>query len=147
MENLWLIGQPWAILPCCIILKTLPVLLWTPQHRYQPRLGLREQESRLLQLDRRILEEFPRTQHRPSLIKSSKMVVSLPSEPYKQWSFHKAKCKKYMSITNRLAQDRLHQQDRHHQQAFHLWYLCWWGLPRLLQQHHPCSEKINSTRS
>ena len=34
-------------------------------------------------LDRRVMEKFPKSQHRPSLIKSSKAVASLPSEPYK----------------------------------------------------------------
>ena len=45
------------------------------------------------QLDRCILEKFPRPQHRPSLIKSSKTVVSLPSEPHRRWNFRKAKRK------------------------------------------------------
>ena len=57
------------------------------------------------QLDRRILEKFSRSQQRPSLIKSSKTVVSLPSEPYKRWNFRRAKWKKYMRITNRLSRD------------------------------------------
>ena len=45
------------------------------------------------------------SQHRPSLIKSSKTVVSLPSEPYKQRNFRKAKWKKYTRITNGLARN------------------------------------------
>ena len=57
------------------------------------------------QLDRRILEKFPRSQHRPSLINSSKTVVSLPSEPYKRWKFRKAKWKKSTRITNRIVWD------------------------------------------
>ena len=57
------------------------------------------------QLHRRILEKFRRSQHRPSLIKSSKTAVSLPSESYKRWNFRKAKWKKYTRITNRLARD------------------------------------------
>ena len=35
-------------------------------------------------LDRRIPEKFSKSQHRPLLIKRSKTVVSLPSEPYKR---------------------------------------------------------------
>ena len=57
------------------------------------------------QLDRCILEKFPGSQHRPSLIKSSKTVVSLPSNIYKRWNFRKAKWKKCTRITNRLARN------------------------------------------
>ena len=56
--------------------------------------------------DRRVLEKFPRSQHRSSLIKSSKTVVSLPSEPYRRWNLWKVKWKKYTRITNRLAGDQ-----------------------------------------
>ena len=38
-------------------------------------------------LDRRTLEKFPRSQHRPSVITSPGSVTSVPSEPCKRWNF------------------------------------------------------------
>jgi len=55
--------------------------------------------------DRRVLDRFPRSQHRPSLITTSKIVVPVPSEPYKRWNFHKANWRAYSDITNQLAKD------------------------------------------
>jgi len=60
----------------------IPVLLWMLEHQYQPRLGLVSINDRCFH-DRRVLERFPRSQHRPSLITTPKIVVSVPSEPYK----------------------------------------------------------------
>ena len=56
-------------------------------------------------LDRCILEVFPRSQHRPSLIRSTKVMASVPNEPYKRWNFRKANWERYSSITDKLAQD------------------------------------------
>ena len=58
-----------------------------------------------LSLDRRILEKFPRSQHRPSLITSTKLVASVPSAPYKRWNFRKANWERYSLITDKLAKD------------------------------------------
>ena len=54
------------------------------------------------QLDRRILEKLLRSQHRPSLIKSSKAIVSHPSEPYKRWNFRKTNGKSTRASPTRL---------------------------------------------
>ena len=56
-------------------------------------------------LDRRTLEKFPKSQHRPSLITASKTVVPVPSEPYKRWNFRKANWELYSLTTDKLAQD------------------------------------------
>ena len=40
--------------------------------------------------DRRILEKFPRLQHRSSLIVPPRLALPVPSNPVKQWSFRKA---------------------------------------------------------
>ena len=37
--------------------------------------------------DMRVPEKFPRSQSRSSLITACKIVVTVPSEPYKQWNF------------------------------------------------------------
>ena len=37
--------------------------------------------------DRHVLEKFPRSQHRPSLIASPRFARSAPSKPVKQWNF------------------------------------------------------------
>jgi len=41
----------------------------------------------------------------PSLITTPKIVVPVPSKPYKRWNFSKANWKKYSEITNQLAKD------------------------------------------
>ena len=41
--------------------------------------------------DRRVLNKFPRSQHRPSLIKSPRFALAVPSMPVKRWNFRKAK--------------------------------------------------------
>ena len=58
-----------------------------------------------MHLHRRILVKFPRFQHRPSLIKASKTLANIPSEPYKRWNFRKVDWKLYSLITNTLSQD------------------------------------------
>ena len=45
--------------------------------------------SRLL--DRRVLDKFPRSQHRPSLITPPRFAMAVPSMPVKRWNFRKAK--------------------------------------------------------
>ena len=41
--------------------------------------------------DRRVLEKFPRSQHRPSLIAPPRFAITVPSMPVKRWNFCKAK--------------------------------------------------------
>ena len=41
--------------------------------------------------DKRVLEKFPRSQHRPSLIAPPRFAMAVPSMPVKQWNFRKAK--------------------------------------------------------
>ena len=39
---------------------------------------------------RRVLEKFPRSQHRPSLITPPRLSLPVPGGPVKRWNFHKA---------------------------------------------------------
>jgi len=55
--------------------------------------------------DRRVLERFSRSQHRLSLITNPKIMVFVPSEPYKRWNFGKANWKKNSDITYQLAKN------------------------------------------
>ena len=57
--------------------------------------------------DRRILEKFPRSQHRPSLIVPPRLTLSVPSMPVKRWNFRKAKWSHYNALTNQLAKSLL----------------------------------------
>ena len=41
--------------------------------------------------NRRVLEKFPRSQHRPSLITPPRFAMAVPSMPVKRWNFLKAK--------------------------------------------------------
>ena len=53
--------------------------------------------------NRLILEKFPRSQHRPSLITPLRFARPVPSKPVKQWNFCKAKWSHYNTLTNKLA--------------------------------------------
>ena len=57
--------------------------------------------------DRRFLEKFPRSQHRPSLVTPPRFVMAVPSMPVKRWNFRKAKWSHYISLTNRFAKTLL----------------------------------------
>ena len=46
--------------------------------------------------DRRVLDKFPRSQHRPSHITSPRFALAVPSMPVKRWNFRKAKWSHYI---------------------------------------------------
>ena len=50
-------------------------------------------------LDRRVLEKFPRSQHRPSLITPPRFALSVPSMHGKRWNFRKANLSHYIALT------------------------------------------------
>ena len=52
---------------------------------------------------RHVLEKFPRSQHRPSLITPPRFVMAVPSMPVKRWNFRKAKWSHYIDLTNKFA--------------------------------------------
>lgn len=52
--------------------------------------------------DRRVLEIFPRSQHRPSLIHPASIAEPPPSNPVRRWNFKKANWKQYTTLTNKL---------------------------------------------
>ena len=70
-------------------------------------------------LDRRTLEKFPRSQHRPSLITSSGSVTSVISEPCKRRNFRKANWKLYSLIANQLAEGFLSPDTGYVDEAYH----------------------------
>ena len=76
-------------------------------------------------LDKRVLEKFPRSQHRPSLITTPRTIFPVPSEPYKRWNFRKANWELYSLTANKLAQEPSTTK----------YELCLRGLPGLLQRH------------
>ena len=51
--------------------------------------------------DRRVLDKFPRSQHRPSLITPTRFAMAVPSMPVKRWNFRKAKLSHYIALTNK----------------------------------------------
>ena len=53
--------------------------------------------------DRRVLEKFPRSQHRPSLITPPRFALPVPSKSVKRWNFRKANWSHYSALTNKLA--------------------------------------------
>ena len=53
---------------------------------------------------RRVLEKFPRSQHRPSLITPPRFFLHVPAgKPVKQWNFRKVNWSHYNSLTNQFA--------------------------------------------
>ena len=57
--------------------------------------------SRLL--DRLVLENFPRSQNRTSLITPPRFAMAVPRMPVKRWNFRKAKWSHYIALTNKFA--------------------------------------------
>ena len=57
--------------------------------------------------DRRVLDKFPRSQHRPSLITPPRFAMAVPSMPVKRWNFRKAKWSHYIVLTNKFAKTLL----------------------------------------
>ena len=51
--------------------------------------------------DRRVLDKFPRSQHRPSLITPTRFAMAVPNMPVKRWNFRKAKWSHYIALTNK----------------------------------------------
>ena len=49
---------------------------------------------------RRVLECFPKSQHRPSIIESSTTINSVPTRPVKRWNFRKADWAKFTDRLN-----------------------------------------------
>ena len=58
--------------------------------------------------DRRVLDKFPRLQHRPSLITPPRFAMAVPSMPVKRWNFRKAKWSHYIALTNKFAKTLIH---------------------------------------
>ena len=61
--------------------------------------------SRLM--DRRVLEKFPRSQHRSLLITPPRFAMAMSSMPVKQWNFRKAKWSHYIPLTNKFTKTLL----------------------------------------
>ena len=57
--------------------------------------------------DRRVLDKFPRSQHRPSLITPPRFSLAVPSMPVKRWNFRKTKWSHYIALTNKFAKTLL----------------------------------------
>ena len=57
--------------------------------------------------DRRVLEKFPRSQHRSSLITPPRFAVAVPSMPVKRLDFCKVKWNYYIALTNKFAKTLL----------------------------------------
>ena len=47
-----------------------------------------------------ILDHFPKSQHRPSLIISESPISSIPSKPVKRWNFRKANWTQFVSLVD-----------------------------------------------
>ena len=57
--------------------------------------------------DRRVLDKFPGSQHRPSLITPPRFAMAIPGMPVKRWNSCKAKWSHYIALTNKFAKTLL----------------------------------------
>ena len=57
--------------------------------------------------DRRVLDKFPRSQHRPSLITLPRFAMKVPSMPVKRWNFCRANWSHYIALTNKFSKTLL----------------------------------------
>ena len=57
--------------------------------------------------NRRMLETFPGSQHRPSLIVSPRLALPVPNKPVERWNFRKANRSHYNALTQKVARSLL----------------------------------------
>ena len=105
--NAWLAGQVLIVLPCYIMPTTLPVFIPANNTGTNPDLAFASVGPNSRLPDRRVLEKFPKSQHRPSLITSPRFAMAVPNMPVKRWNFHKAKWSHYIALTNKFAKTLL----------------------------------------
>ena len=108
MVSVWLVGQVLIVLLSYMMLRTLPVFyssLWNTGTNPDLAFASADPNSRLP--DRCVLEKFPRSQHRASLITPQRFAMAVPSMPVKRWNFRKAKWSHYIALTNKLAKTLL----------------------------------------
>ena len=104
----WLAGQALIVLPSYIMPRTLPLLYsgrWNTGTNPNLAFASVGPNSRLP--DRRVLDKFPRSQHRSSLITPPRFAMAVPSMSVKRWNFRKAKWSHYIALTNKFAKTLL----------------------------------------
>ena len=69
--------------------------------------------------DRHVLEKFPRSQHRPSLIMPPRSARPVPSKSLKRWNFRKAKWSHYITRTSKLSRTLPPPDSPEMDQAYH----------------------------
>ena len=109
MVSAWLAGQVLIVLPFYMCNAKDAASFYSGRWNTGTNLDLafasKGPNSRLP--DRRVLEKFPRSQHRPSLITPPRFTMAVPSMPVKQWNFRKAKWSHYIALTNKFAKTLL----------------------------------------
>ena len=78
--------------------RTQPVLIRPLEHWHQSRPSFRSVGPNSRLPDRCVLEKFPRSQHRPSLITPPRFAMAVPSMPVKRWNFRKANWSHYIAM-------------------------------------------------
>ena len=104
----WLAGQVLIVLPSYTMPRTLLSFYsgrWNTGTNPDLAFASVGPNSRLP--DRRVLEKFPTSQHRPSLITPPRFAMAVPSMPVKRWNFRKAKWSHYIALTNKFAKTLL----------------------------------------
>ena len=112
-ESAWLDGQVSIILPSFLIPR---IKNWNTGTNPDLAFAGVDPDSRLP--DRRVLDKFPRSQHRPSLIIPPRLALPVPSMPVKRWNFRKAKWSHYIALTNKLAKTLLPSDSSDVDQAY-----------------------------
>lgn len=77
--------------------KELPSFFFARWNSYtNPDLAFAVSRSSDLKPDRRVLDSFPRSHHRPSVIKVSSLVQPAAGKPVRRWNFRKANWQRFM---------------------------------------------------
>ena len=104
----WLAGQVLIVLPSYIMPRTFPVFYSGSRNTgINPDLAFASVGPNNRLPDRRVLEKFFRSQHRPSLITPPRFAMAVSSMPVKRWNFRKTKWSYYIALTNKFAKTLL----------------------------------------
>ena len=104
----WLAEQELIVLPSYTVPRTPPAFTLADWNTgTNPDLAFAIVNPKSCLPDRRLLEKFPKSKHRPSLITQPRFAMSVPSMPVKRCSFQRAKWSHYNALTNKFAKTLL----------------------------------------
>ena len=109
MVSAWLAGQVLIVFPCYTYNAKDAASFYSGRWNTgtNPDLAFASVGPNSRLPDRRILDKFPRSQHRPSLITPPRFAMAVPSMPVKRWIFRRANWSQNIALTNKFAKTLL----------------------------------------